>query len=282
MNADREVLLEETLQQTLTQIKNHTWTDIETLASSGSLEPEKVFEKAEQDLHHAKLINSMLSATTKELTAERPTPHKCEDSVEFRRLSNFFQSNADRFLRESRTYKYNFDELIPELSRAIGKDVSIEDGFLPVITLPVCDFFVVKIVFSIEHTPAFVVVHSASELDRSPFEQSDFRVYRTLAVYFSRTLPDFVMKYCERGLIEFAIWLKSYENLFTVPCSKCDKFIARDLTGDLLPPIIRTVNSCYPYHIRCAPFEIELPDFGYVTLMSEEQMQEKVSHSGKQ
>ena len=49
-------------------------------------------------------------------------------------------------------------------------------------------------------------------------------------------------------------------------------------TGDLLPPIIRTVGTCYPYHIQCAPFEIELPDFGFVTLMSEDQMQEKSAH----
>ena len=129
---------------------------------------------------------------------------------------------------------------------------------------------------------SFVVVHGDKEADKSPFEQSDARVFRTLAVYFSRTLPDFILKYGQRGLIEFAIWLRSYENLWKAPCTKCEKLMAKDLTGDLLPPIIRTVNACYPFHVRCAPFEIELPDFGYVTLMSEEQMQEKVSHSGKQ
>ena len=282
MNADREVILEETLQLTLTQLKNHTWTDIEALSQNGSIPPEQVFEKAGQDLQHVKLINSMLATATKELSTERSVPHKCEDSVEFSRIAAYFQSNSERFLQESPTYVYDFETLVPELTRAIGKNVQFADGFLPVITIPVGDFFVVKIVFSIEHSPAFVVVHGASEAERSPFEQSDFRVFRTLAVYFSRTLPDFILKYRQRGLIEFTIWLRSYENLFTAPCAKCESIIARDLTGDLLPPIIRTVNSCYPYHVRCAPFEIELPDFGYVTLMSEEQMQEKVAHSGKQ
>jgi hypothetical protein len=51
----------------------------------------------------------------------------------------------------------------------------------------------------------------------------------------------------------------------------------RDLSGDLLPLIIRNVATCLPYHIRCAPFEIELRDFGYVTVMSETQMQEETN-----
>lgn len=280
MNADREVLLEEALQKTLTQLKSHVWADIDALASSGSLAPEQVFQSSQLDLEHIQLLNSMLT-TVKDVTAEKCEPKKCEDAVEFRRISAFFQSNAERFLMESPVYTYNFKQLIPELNSVLGQIVSFTDGFLPFISIPVADIFTVKIIFSLENQPAFVVVHSSAEIEKSQFEQSDFRVFRTLGVYFSRVLPDFIMKYKSRGIIEFAIWLKSYKNLFSATCSKCEQFISRDLTGDLLPPIIRTVTTCQPYHIRCAPFEIELPDFGYVTLMSEDQMQEKISHSIK-
>lgn len=280
MNADREVLLEETLQKTLTQLKNHIWSDIDALATTGTLPPDQIFKQAAHDLDHIKLINSML-LTTKDINIEKNDIKKCEDSVEFRRISDFFQTNAERFLKESPVYKYNFNELIPELNSVLDESVSFTDGFLPFISIPVADIFTVKIIFSLENQPAFVVVHGATEYEKSQFEQSDFRVFRTLSVYFSRALPDFILKYKSKAIVEFAIWLKSYKNLFSAPCNKCEQFISRDLTGDLLPPIIRTITSCLPYHIRCAPFEIELPDFGYVTLMSEEQMQEKLSHPGK-
>ncbi|OHS95790.1 hypothetical protein TRFO_38066 [Tritrichomonas foetus] len=282
MNADREVVLEETVQQCLTQIKNHTWSDIEQLSTGApNVSPLEFaqFRKAQQDLKHAELLNSML-ASTRELEETHSTQKKCEDAVAFRHISVFFQSNTERFLRTNPSYHYNFDDIIPEIKEIVGEDLVQfnQNDFLPYICLKVSDYFVVKIIFSLDNQLAFVVVHSASEIDRSPFEQSDFRVFRTLAVYYSRALPDFMLKYHERGIIEFIIWLKCYNNLFTTPCCKCEKIIERDLTGDLLPPIIRTVTTCYAYHMRCAPFEIELPDFGYVTLMSEDQMQEKTTH----
>ena len=102
-------------------MKNHIWTDIEALSTNGSIAPEQVFEKARHDLEHAELIKSMLSTSTREITCEGTTAKKCEDSVEFRRVSSFFQNNAERFLRESPVYKYNFEELIPELSEALGR-----------------------------------------------------------------------------------------------------------------------------------------------------------------
>lgn len=278
MNADREVILEETLQNCLTQFKNHAWTKIEQLAQ-GIMQPD--FTKAQQDLNHAELLNNMLSSTH-ELDQVVSTQKKCEDSAIFRHIATYFQSNTERFLRTNPHYTYDFDEIKEEIASIVGEsNVLFNDKeFLPYICLKVSDYFVVKIIFSLDNQLAFVVVHSSSEIDRSPFEQSDFRVFRTLAVYFSRALPDFILKYHKRGLIEFIIWLKCYNNLFTTPCSnpKCERIIERDLTGDLLPPIIRTVTTCYAYHMKCAPFEIELPDFGYVTLMSEDQMQEKAAH----
>lgn len=279
MNADREVILEETIQNCLTQMKSHAWSDIEQL-STGSLHAD--FKKAQQDLNHAELLNNMLSSTRK-LSQTNSTQKKCEDAVAFRHISSFFQSNTERFLRTNPRYTYDFNEIKNEIASIVGEDFEYylnNEEFLPFICLKVSDYFVVKIIFSIDNQLAFVVVHSSSEIDRSPFEQSDFRVFRTLAVYFSRALPDFILKYHKRGLFEFIIWLKCYKNLFTTPCSnpKCERIIERDLTGDLLPPIIRTVTTCYAYHMKCAPFEIELPDFGYVTLMSEDQMQEKTGH----
>ncbi|KAK8891291.1 Mediator of RNA polymerase II transcription subunit 27 [Tritrichomonas musculus] len=276
MNADREVVLEETLQECITQMKKDCWTEIEQL-STGALHSD--FKKAQQDLNHAELLNNMLS-TRHKLNPTTPNQKKCEDAVAFRHICSFFQSNTERFLRTNPCYTYDFDEINNEIANIVGPSNMIfnNEDFLPYICLKVSDYFVVKIIFSIDNQLAFVVVHSSSEVNRSPFEQSDFRVFRTLAVYFSRALPDFILKYHKRGLIEFIIWLKCYNDLFTTSCTKCDQIIERDLTGDLLPPIIRTVNTCYAYHMKCAPFEIELPDFGYVTLMSEDQMQEKTSH----
>lgn len=284
MNSEREILLEETLQQTLTSFKQNVWENIESIASSGKLPEKGLFKKCFKDLEHIKLINSMFK-NLEVIKRENIETKKCEDAVEFKRISLFFQNNAERFLRESLTYSYDFNTLIPEFKSLLDEEIDflkIELGngnSLSYISIPVHGFFVVKIIFSIENQPAFVVVHGSDESSKSPFEQSSFRIYRTLTVYFSRTLPDFLMKYKHRGLIEFALWLKSYKGLFTEPCIKCEKLNERDLTGDILPPIIRTVSTCHPYHIKCAPFEIELPDFGYVTLMSEEQVQEKIGNT---
>jgi hypothetical protein len=74
--------------------------------------------------------------------------------------------------------------------------------------------------------------------------------------------------------MEFTIWLSCYQNLFITPCYKCENLMERNLTGDLLPPIIRNVGTCYAFHIKCALLEIELPDLTHVTLMSEDEMQD--------
>ena len=286
MNADREVVIEETLQQSLNNFKSHVWQDIEALtgtqgrpASFDNLST-KLFPKARQDLEHTTLLTRMLLSANRTLPNCEEDPVKCENAVAFRHIAGFFHRNAERIIMKGTPYRYErLKDLVQTLQTVAHAKVDrFSDDFLPYISLKVSDFFVVKLIFSIDHRPAFVVVHGSSEADRSPFEQSDFRVFRTLAVYFSRALPDFLAKYKQRGLIEFVIWLMCYENLFTTPCASCGKLIEKDLTGDLLPPIIRTVDTCYPYHIKCAPFEIELPDFGFVTLMSEDQMQEKSAH----
>jgi len=280
MNADRELVIAEAMQQALTQLKGHTWNDVESVSSVPDFPLETLFLKASQDLDHVTILNSMLT-TAKPIKVEKSDPKKCEDSVEFRRISSFFQSNTDRFLRSITTHTHDIYSLVEEL-RLLNPFVELDDtGFLPHISITISNIFTVKLIFSIEKQLSFVVVHSISEKNRSPFEQSDFRIFRTLAVYFSRVIPDFTLKYGKRGIVEFSIWLKSYDNLIQTSCSKCGGFIERDLTGDLLPPIIRTVSNCSAYHIRCAPFEIELPDFGYVTLMSEEQMQEKLAKASK-
>jgi hypothetical protein len=277
MNADREIVLEEALQQSLTQLKARAWSDIEALSAP----PDKplpdvntIFDKPAQDLQHANLLNSMLDST-KRFELEQSDPRKCEDATAFRQIVQFFECHVDRFLRTNPVYCYNFSELIPELELISRQKIVFVDEFLPYFTVPVSSHFFVKLVFSLDHQPTFVVVHGASEGERSPFEQSDFRVFRTLAVYFSRVLPDFLLKYRHRGIVDFVTWLQCYADLFTTPCYKCEKFMERDLTGDILPPIIRNVGSCYAFHIKCAPLEIELPDFGYVTLLSEEQMHEE-------
>lgn len=280
MNADREVVLEDTLQQNITQMKNDAWADIEGLSTQTAAKlarRDKLFETAKQDLEYAAQLNAMLR-TTRQFEVDHSDPKKCEDAVAFRSIAADFKANAERFLKTTPYYQYDFPPLVRDLNEITGQDIQFVDDFLPHITIEVSDIFVVKIIFSIEKRPSFIVVHGSSEINRSPFEQSDFRVFRTLAVYFSRALPDFMLKYKERGLIEFVIWLKCYENLYTTPCCKCEQIIERDLTGDLLPPIIRSASTCFQYHIKCAPFEIELPDFGYVTLMSEDQMQEKAAH----
>jgi hypothetical protein len=210
-------------------------------------------------------------ASTKPLEVEYSDPKKREDAVAFRHISQYFQRNAERLLRTNPIYDYDFSELIPALRTVTKQQISFVDGFLPYFSIQVSDFFIVRILFSLDRRPAFVLVQGTNEASKGPWEQSDFRVFRTLGVYFSRVLPDFMLKYQRRGMIEFVIWLQCYENLFTRPCCKCEQFIDRDLTGDLLPPLIRAVGSCYPYHIRCAPFEIGLPDFGYVTLVSDDQ-----------
>jgi hypothetical protein len=285
MNGDREFVLVESLEQSLTQLKTHTWTVVEALSQQSptaqSLTLDQKFEPAQSDLSHTFLLRSLLTST-----AELPTPvkfdaKKAEDAVAFRHLSQFFQTNTDRFLREARVYRFDFAELSEQLSKVRDLTTQFSDDLLPICTLQISEYFIVKIVFSLDHQPTFVVVHGASEKDRSPFEQSDFRVFRTLTVYFSRVLPDFTMRYGKQGLVEFSIWLKCYNLLFTTPCAKCRLLMERDLTGDLLPPIVRNVATCLAYHIRCAPFEIEMPDFGYVTLMSESQLQEEASHLSK-
>jgi hypothetical protein len=276
MNADRAVVLEESLQQTLTQLKARAWSDIEALSGpvDKPLPPlDAIFDKARQELQHASLLNMMLGST-KRIDIESSDPRKCEDAVAFRHIAQLFQSNTDRFLRTNPAYCYDFDALLPELQAVSRQDIGFVDDFLPHVIIKVSEYFFVKIVFSLDHKPTFVVVHAAHEVDRSPFDQSDYRVFRTLAVYFSRVLPDFVLKYRHRGLVEFVIWMGCYRDLFVTPCYKCEHLMERDLTGDLLPPIIRNVGTCYAFHIKCAPLEIELPDFGYVTLLSEDLMQE--------
>ena len=102
------------------------------------------------------------------------------------------------------------------------KEVSFEDGF------------VVKIIFSIEHAPAFIVVYSVSELSCLPFEQNDFRVQDSCCLLFTHTF----------GLCKEAKQAPdSYENLFSVPCSKYDKFITRDLTCDLFLLLFEEANA---------------------------------------
>ena len=280
MNADREVVIAEAMQQSLTQLKGHAWNEIESLSTNGNINTDKLFEKALQDLEHVSILNSMLQST-KPIQNDKSDTKKCEDSVEYRRISTFFQNNSDRFLRRNPTYKFDLDDYLIKIQEITNNKCELKKEFINYLILPISNYFFVKIIFSLDDQLLFVVVHGISENEKSPFEQSEFRIFRTLAVYFSRVLPDFLLKYHSRGLIEFIIWLKSYENLYHSPCSKCELFIDRDLTGDLLPPIIRTVSNCTSYHIKCAPFEIELPDFGYVTLMSEEQMQERVSHINK-
>ena len=282
MNVDREIVLEDTLQHSLTQMKNHTWAEIEALSNLKedeplSLTPESYFTQASQDLAHINLLNSMLEFT-QNIDVETIDPKKCEDAAAFRNISSYFQTNANKFLRKNPVYQYDFDELLPEISQVFSHPCELMDDFLPVIIIPVSDYFVVKMIFSLDHKPVFIVVHSGTEKDLSPFEQSEFRIFRILTVYFSRALPDFMLNYKKRGIIEFIIWLRCYGDLYTTPCLKCKTIIDRDLTGDLLPPIVRTVQSCEPYHIKCAPFEIELPDFGYVTLISEDQMEDIEKH----
>jgi hypothetical protein len=283
MNADREIVLEEALQQTLTQLKARAWSDIEALSAS----PDKplpdlstLFDKPAQDLQHASMLNSMLSST-KRVDTELSDARKCEDTTAYRQIAQFFEAHADRFLRANPVYRYEFGTLVPELEHILHQQIPFVDDFLPYFTIRVSAHFFVKIVFSLDHQPTFVVVHAASEAKRSPFEQSDYRVFRTLAVYFSRVLPDFMLKYKHRGIVDFVTWLQCYGDLFTTPCYKCERFMERDLTGDILPPIIRNVASCYAFHIKCAPLEIELPDFGYVTLLSEEQMHEDAQFGGR-
>jgi hypothetical protein len=285
MSADREVVLEESLQQSLTQLKTHTWTVVEALSQqSPAAQTQTVdqqFDAAALDLDHTLLLQSMLTSTADLTQPTNNDPKKAEDVVAFRHLSQFFQTNADRFLRRSPVYHCDFQELSEHLAKVRDLTAHFYDDFVPFCVLQVSDYFVVKLVFSLDRRPTFVTVHSAFEIDRSPFEQSDFRVFRTLAVYFSRVLPDFTLRYGAQGLLEFIIWLKCYNSLLTMPCAKCRQLMERDLTGDLLPPIVRNVATCLAYHIKCAPFEIELPDFGYVTLMSEAQLQEEASHLTK-
>lgn len=273
MNADRESVLLESMRETLMELKDNVWKDIDSMsgAPSKTLE-QKVLSRAEQDLNHVEKLNNMLD-TTKELSCSTADTKQCDDAVTFRKIASFFHNNTERFLRQNPVYTYDFDKLVEEIEKITGQQVEIEGDFLPYFSLKVADYFV-KFIFSVDYRPSFIVVHGNSEQNRSPFEQSDSRVFRTLAVYFSRVLPDFMLKYKHRGLIEFIIWLSCYHDLFTTPCAKCGKLIHRDLTGDLLPPIKRTVKTCRAYHIECAPFETEMPDFGYVTLMSEDQVQE--------
>jgi hypothetical protein len=210
-------------------------------------------------------------ASTKPLNVEQSDPTKREDAMAFRQVAEYFQTSALRLLRKTVVYEYDFRELIGTLEEVSPLPIVFVDSLLPYFTVQVGDYFVVHVTFSLDRRPTFVVVQAASEKDKGVWEQSAYRVYRTLGIYFSRVLPDFMMKYHARGIIEFVIWLQCYEGLFTRPCCKCEQLIERDLTGDMLPPLIRAVGSCYPYHIKCAPFEIELPDFGYVTLVSDDQ-----------
>ena len=279
MNADRETELLDTIQQDIKQLKEHAWNNIQQLGNTNQnlqIGPLSDFSKAKQDLEHAKLINSML-VTREELPLEKSDSKSCEDANAFRLISQFFQNNAERFQRENPKYIYDFHNLIPSIQTIVGEqNLNFDEStFLPCISIIVANYFVVRFIFSIDHQLAFVVVHGISEINKGPFEQSDFRVFRSLAVYFSSALPDFILKYHERGIIEFIIWLQCYNDLFTTPCHECGTIIKHDLTGDLLPPIIKTISSCYGYHMACAPHEIEVPDYGYITVMSEDQMQEK-------
>ncbi|KAH0787995.1 mediator of RNA polymerase II transcription subunit 27 [Histomonas meleagridis] len=277
------MVLEDTLQHTLMEMKSHTWAAIEELSSinpNGKFIPEEhqtIFQKAEYDFQHTKMLNSMLSSS-KPVEVDSINHQKCEDAAAFRHIQSFFQTNTDRLLKATRIYTFDFNELIPQISNLVSQEIILYDEIFPHFSIRVSPFFVVWFIFSIDHQLLFLSVHGTSE-NKFPTEQSEFRVYRALTVYFSRALPDFMQKYHQSGLLEFIVWLMSYENFYSTRCQKCEKIFERDLTGDLLPPIVRTVAECHAYHIKCSPFEIELPDFGYVTLMSEDQMQDKIAHA---
>ena len=170
-------------------------------------------------------------------------------------IQNKYLSNSIPF------YQYNPKELAAEISQILSQQIELVEDLLPFFKIYVSDIFTVSFIFGIDRQIAFIVVHGSNEKNKTVFEQSEYRVFRTLSTYFSRALPYFMMGHHERGIFEFAKWLKSYETLFNTPCSKCGKYIEKDQGSEMLPPIIKSVKTNQFFHIKCSPQEIELPDF---------------------
>lgn len=287
MNAEREMILEDTMQQTLMQMKNNSWSVIEVLSSISTNEnykPEEhldIFKKPNRDYEHTKILNDML-AYSNSIELNNISIDKCENALAFQYISKYFQSNTDKILMRNKIILFDLSKLMSEISPLIcnGTLMLVDDKIFKYIRFEVENCFYVKLMFGFNSQLTLVSAHASSERDKMPFEKSNFRIFNTLTMYFSRVLLDFLNKYNERGIYEFIIWLKSYRNLYSTQCTKCEKIVDRDITGDVLPPIIRTISNCHAYHIKCAPFEIELPDFGYITLVSDEQLRGKYQHLG--
>jgi hypothetical protein len=260
MNVAREMVLESSLQQTLTEFASLASEVQRAAALPGGPLPHGALARAAHAVGHAGLLSAMLSSA-RPIVSDVPDPQRRADALAFCSIADFFAATAGRFRDADPVCRCDFAALVPELERVLGRAIAFADDFVPSLSVRVCPHFFVKIVFTFDREPAFVVAHAAAEAERSPFEQSAFRVFRTLSVYVARVLPDFTAKYGQRGVVDFVTWLQCYDGLFSTPCAKCGQFMKVDATGDILPPIVRSVASCGAFHIRCAPREIELPEF---------------------
>ena len=118
----------------------------------------------------------MLSSITKEFKAEHQNSHMCENPIDSEEYRFFFEApQTDFSARASLTNTTSMNSFQSFRDRWKKK-------------FPLKTALSVKIVFSIEHTPVFVVVHSMSELICFPIEHTsglcnealqapNFRVY---------------------------------------------------------------------------------------------------------
>ena len=123
------------------------------------------------------------------------------------------------------------------------------------VTLLVFDVFVAIISFGPSGTIANVSVLSVDEATFVPRSGGQARVNSEHIVF--RDLSAFAMvaaRYFERiqpnsSLVDFLVWLYSYEKLFSEPCVHCGALLVPH--QEMIPPVCRDFVTFQPYHHCC-------------------------------
>lgn len=78
--------------------------------------------------------------------------------------------------------------------------------------------------------------------------ESNYLVFREVAAFASVAAHYFEERNSGSALADFLVWLASYENLFSEPCTRCGTMLVQHLN---MPPICRDFRTCQPYHSTC-------------------------------
>lgn len=78
--------------------------------------------------------------------------------------------------------------------------------------------------------------------------ESSYVVFREVAACAAVAAHYFEEQHSGAALADLLVWLASYENLFSEPCTRCGTMLVAHLN---MPPVCRDFRTCQPYHSTC-------------------------------